>query len=405
MRLTTRRPALTAIAGLTAVIAFTAPTASAAPPIPEAPLAPLIHVRPTEPGQYIVTLAPGTDPMAVAGALGVTPHHVYRDAMLGFAAVLTEDQVTQARGTAGVRAVEEDGTVAVPRDEQTPTRPRPVAADRAAPATSWGLERINHRELGTTGFSVTSTGATVTSYIVDTGIEFAHPEFGGRAVRGVDEVGDGRDGADCAGHGTHVAGTVGGATTGVARQVKLVSVRVLGCDGSGTNSGIIAGLNWIAANVHKPAVANISIGGPWSYALNSSVDALSRAGVFTVVAAGNEDADACLSSPSGSAEAFAVAATDRQDARADFSNYGNCVDVNAPGVDITSAYLGGTYTELSGTSMSAPHVTGIAALYKDAHGDTSSTSLASWLEVNATSGIPATVPTGTPQLLAFTAGL
>jgi subtilisin family serine protease len=363
--------------------------------------APLHRVKAAIPGQYIVSLAPGSDPVAVARTLGVTPRHVYRNAMLGFAGSLTALQVTRARTTPAVRSVEEDGRVTIPPDERAGTFPR----SRAGSGIPWGLERINHREPGGTGFSVRATGARVTSYIIDSGIDYTHQEFGGRAVYGTDQIDDGREGTDCAGHGTHVAGTVGGATTGVARQTTLVSVRVLNCDNRGTNSSIIAGVNWVAANARKPAVANLSLGGPWSYALNSSIDGLSRSGVFTVVAAGNDNVNACITSPASAPEAFTVAAIGQTDGKASFSNYGSCVNVNAPGVAITSAYLDGTYTDMNGTSMAAPHVTGIAALYKDTYGDVPSSALAKWLTDNATGGVPAVAPWGTPQLLAYTAGL
>lgn len=419
----TATAALTAIALLSTSAAH---AASAPPDTPAAPQAPLHQAKAPVPGHYIVSLAPGADPVSVADGLGTTPRHIYRDAMVGFAASMTDLQVAQARNTPGVQAVEEDGAVVVPPGERTAmrtlqhragagagaaagagagTKAGAGAAAGTKAAISWGLERINHREPGGTGFSVKSTGAKVTAYIVDTGIDYTHPEFGGRAAFGADQVGDGRRGADCAGHGTHVAGTVGGATTGVARRVKLVSVRVLNCDSRGSNSDIVAGLNWIAANAHKPAVANLSIGGPQSYALNGAVDGLSRAGVFTVVAAGNDNADACTTSPASAPEAFAVAATDQQDARASFSNHGSCVKLNAPGVAITSAYLNGSYTDMTGTSMAAPHVTGIAALYEDTHGAAAPAALAKWLRGAATPGIPATAPLGTPKLLAYTGGL
>jgi subtilisin family serine protease len=363
--------------------------------------APLTRERAAIPDSYIVSLAPGADPDAVAKEVGASPRYVYRKALLGFAARLTPAQLTRVRSMDAVRGVEQDATVSVPQNE----RATPDARAAAGSGTPWGLERIANRAPGATRFDVRATGAGVTAYIVDSGIDFSHPEFGGRAVPGVDEVGDGRNGADCSGHGTHVAGTVGGAHTGVARAVRLVSVRVLDCDARGPNSGIIAALNWVAANAHQPAVANISLGGGYSPSLNASIDGLAAAGVFPVVAAGNDDVSACVESPASAPDAFSVGATDQYDRRAPFSDYGSCVNLNAPGVDVVSTYLGGTYTAMSGTSMAAPHVTGIAALYEDTHGATPFTTLKSWLIDNATPNVPVSAPWGTPHLLAYTGGL
>jgi subtilisin family serine protease len=401
MRLPSRRSAATALMAVTAALAASgASPASATSSQPSTRLAPLYRAETAIPGHYIVGLRPGSDPAAVADGLGATPKHIYRDAMLGFAASLTDLQVARARSTPAVISVEEDGTVAIPPNERAVNRLR-----RVGTLVPWGLKRINQRAPGGSGYAVKATGANVSAYIIDTGIDYAHPEFGGRAVLGTDQMADGRRGADCAGHGTHVAGTVGGTQVGVAKKVTLVSVRVLDCENKGSNSGIIAGINWVAAKAKKPAVANISLSGTWSLALNSSIDGLARAGVFPVVAAGNASTSACVMSPSGAASAFTVAATDQQDAQASFSNYGSCVELSAPGVAITSAYVNGAYADMSGTSMAAPHVTGIAALYLDTHSGASSAALSKWLTENATPGIPAVVHPGTPRLLAYTGGL
>jgi subtilisin family serine protease len=373
-------------------------------------LAPLLGAgaRNTIPGHYIVTLAPKSDPASVASAAGVTPAHVYDSVVRGFAAPLTGPQLARVRALPSVRGVEQDTTVTLPAEDRVPVSTSRSMPSGAPPADGtgrfWGLERVNNRAPATHGFTVKATGAKVTAYIIDSGIDFTHPEFGGRARPGIDEMDDNRNGADCAGHGTHVAGTVGGEHTGIARAVSLVAVRVLDCEARGPNSGIIAGINWVARHAVKPAVANISLGGLYSPTMNEALDALARAGVFPVVAAGNDDVSSCVISPASATEAFTVAATDRTDHRAPFSNFGSCVNLNAPGVDIASAYPNGLYAIMSGTSMAAPHVTGIAALYKDTYGDADFTVLEKWLVDHATR-TPVTAPWGTPQLVAFTGDL
>lgn len=209
---------------------------------------------------------------------------------------------------------------------------------------------------------MTGTGRGVTAYILDTGIETGHAEFEGRATAGFDAVGDGRGGQDCHFHGTHVAGTVGGKTYGVARDVSLVAVRVLDCTGDGTTAQTLAGLDWIAAHARHPAVLNASVGDPVSPALDAATNAVSDAGVLPVVSAGNDATDACTASPARARKALTVGATDRQDRQAGFSNYGPCLSLYAPGVNIVSARLGGGSRSLSGTSMASPHVAGAAAL-------------------------------------------
>lgn len=384
---------IAAVPVLTAAVAVPSPHARSRP-------APLHAMRDVIPGDYIVSLTAGTDPAGVADRLGVRPRHVYRAAMVGFAAALTGPQLAQVRALPSVTGVEEDSTVTVSPVERTAIHRR--AAGTGIP---WGLERINERAPGGHGFTVRSTGAKVTAYVIDSGIDFTHPEFGGRATLGIDQMNDGRDGVDCAGHGTHVAGTIGGEHVGVARRIGLVAVRVLNCDARGPNSGIIAGINWVAANAHKPAVANLSLGGNYSSSMNASLNGLAAAGVFPVVAAGNGNTNACVVSPASAAQAFSVAAIDEYDRKADFSNYGSCVNLNAPGTGITSSSLGGTYAEMSGTSMAAPHVTGVAALYKDTYGDAPFTKVAGWLTDNATPNVPISAPWGTPRLLVYTNGL
>ncbi|MDC4879631.1 S8 family peptidase [Acinetobacter baumannii] len=228
----------------------------------------------------------------------------------------------------------------------------------------WGLDRIDQKALPlNSAYSYLQTGSGTTAYIVDTGILSSHQEFSGRVLSGYTAISDGNGTTDCNGHGTHVAGTVGGATYGVAKNVNLVPIRILGCDGSGASSNVIAGLDWILKNGKKPAVVNMSLGGATSSSLDSAVENLYNNGYVMVVAAGNSNTDACTSSPARVSKAITVAATDNTDTRASYSNYGSCVDIFAPGSQINSSWIGSnTATKiLNGTSMATPHVAGVVA--------------------------------------------
>ncbi|MEN3492432.1 S8 family peptidase, partial [Acinetobacter baumannii] len=228
----------------------------------------------------------------------------------------------------------------------------------------WGLDRIDQKALPLNStYSYLQTGSGTTAYIVDTGILSSHQEFSGRVLSGYTAISDGNGTTDCNGHGTHVAGTVGGTTYGVAKNVNLVPIRILGCDGSGASSNVIAGLDWILKNGKKPAVVNMSLGGATSSSLDSAVENLYNNGYVMVVAAGNSNTDACTSSPARVSKAITVAATDSTDTRASYSNYGSCVDIFAPGSQINSSWIGSnTATKiLNGTSMATPHVAGVVA--------------------------------------------
>lgn len=329
-----------AVIGLLATGLVTLPTATAAP---------------SKVG-VIVTLAPTADPAATARAAtrgnGGQVTHVYQHVLNGFAASLPQAAITALQNAPNVVRVEIDKGV--------------TATDTQDPTPSWGLDRIDQRDLpGDDAFSYDAAGAGVTAYIVDTGIDTDHADFGSRATHGVDTVDGDNDASDCNGHGTHVAGTVGGAQYGVAKDVDLVAVRVLDCNGSGTTAGVIEGLDWVAAHHQsgEPAVANMSLGGGASASLDEAVNRVIDDGVTMAVAAGNSNADACNSSPARLPAALTTGASDEADARASFSNVGDCVDLFAPGVDITSTWLDGGTNTISGTSMAAPHVAGVAAQY------------------------------------------
>ncbi|MER7005838.1 S8 family serine peptidase [Dactylosporangium sp. NPDC000555] len=332
------------------------------------------------------------DASRLAGQFGGQVRRSFSKTIKGFSAQLTERGARRLAANPLVDYVQQDRTVRV--------------ADTQADAP-WGLDRIDQQYRPLDGaYTYTTTASNVTTYVLDTGIRTTHAEFGGRARSGYDFVDNDTDASDCHGHGTHVAGTIGGATYGVAKAVSLVGVRVLGCDGSGSYSGIIAGIDWITANAHRPAVVNMSLGGDADGSVDQAVRNSIASGITFAVAAGNAGADACGVSPARTAEAITVGATDRDDARATFSNYGSCLDLFAPGVGITSASNAsdtGTAV-MSGTSMAAPHVAGAAALVLAADPQATPGQVRDTLVAASVKGAVAGPGSGSPNRLLVTVG-
>ena len=314
--------------------------------------------------------------------------HVYQHALNGFAIEMTEEDAERLSQDFRVKYVEEDGV---------------VTADATQSNPPWGLDRIDQRNRPLNAiYTFNWTGAGVTAYVIDTGIRTAHTQFGGRAANVFDAFGG--NGQDCNGHGTHVAGTIGGSTFGVAKSVHLRGVRVLNCSGSGTNSGVIAGVDFVRNNHAASAVANMSWGGGASSALDTAVNNLHNSNVSISVAAGNNNgANACNVSPARAANAITVGSTTSTDSRSSFSNIGSCVDIFAPGSGILSAWAtSNTATAtISGTSMASPHVAGVAALYKQANPGASSTTIRNAIVSNATTNVITNVGTGSPNRLLY----
>ena len=343
-------------------------------------LSPAGAAPPEGSGRCIVTLRPGTDPSAVAAEYrrhGADPQFVYTAALDGFAGRMSDGAVQRLRGDARVARVERDGVVSV--------------ADVQSGAT-WGLDRIDQRAGLSTTYEHTATGSGVTAYVLDTGVLPSHAELVGRvAAPGFSAIADGLGTGDCNGHGTHVAGTIGGTVYGVAKGVTIVPVRVLDCAGNGTWSGVLAGIDWVTADhaPAAPAVANMSLSGGAIDTVDAAVQRSIADGVTYAVAAGNNSgADACTRSPARTREALTVGSTTSTDARSSFSNVGPCVDLFAPGSSITSSWhTSDTATKtISGTSMATPHVAGAAALHLQGASSATPTAVAAHLLSTATVG-------------------
>jgi subtilisin family serine protease len=356
-------------------------------------LATLYWDAPLNNGSRIVTTYtaisnPGSKTCTSTGALTCTVRGLTNDVAYTFSVTATNAIGTSAASTAS--------------DPVTPA----TALTPEAPTSLWGLDRIDQRALPLNNqFGRAYTGSGVTAYIIDTGVLSTHTEFGGRVLSGFSSVSDANGTEDCNGHGTHVAGTVGGSNYGVAPGVAIVPVRVLDCSGSGSTSGVIAGIDWVIAHhiAGTPAVANMSLGGRRSSAIDIAVQSAVADGVVFVVAAGNSTADACQTSPAGEPLAITVGATTSADARSSFSNYGSCVDVFAPGSSITSAWYTSTTASntISGTSMASPHVAGVAALGLEIAPNSSVAQISDWITSTATPGVIGDAGTGSPNLLIY----
>lgn len=281
----------------------------------------------------------------------------------------------------------------------------PMAAATQNPTPSWGLDRIDQPNLPLNStFNYSNDGTGISAYVIDTGIRFTHSEFGGRAVRGTDVINDGKNGNDCNGHGTHVAGTIGGLNYGVAKNVRLVAVRVLNCNGSGSTSGVIAGIDWVTTNATHPAVANMSLGGGASQSMDTAVNNSINSGIAYAIAAGNSNADACNYSPARVGNAITVGATTSTDEQASYSNYGTCLDLFAPGSSITSAWKNTdtAIKTISGTSMATPHVAGVIALMLQSNPLATPADITAGLINNSTQGVVINIRGGSPNRLLFT---
>jgi subtilisin family serine protease len=389
----------TAAAAAALLAAFGLPGTGVAAPVAEGSIvaAPGAEVVP---GSYVVVLKDGAGAVAgqartLAAKHDATVRATYSHALRGFAATMSERQARRLAADPAVAYVQANVV-----HRASDTQPNPP---------SYGLDRIDQRNRPLdAAYNYSTTASNVRAYIIDTGILTSHSDFGGRATSGFDAI-DGGSADDCNGHGTHVAGTVGGTAYGVAKGVQLVAVRVLNCQGSGTTAQVVAGIDWVTANAVRPAVANMSLGGGADTVLDNAVRRSITAGVSYAIAAGNGlfglfPLDACTQSPARVAEALTVSATDRNDRKASWANRGTCVDLFAPGISITSAWNTGTSATntISGTSMAAPHVAGGAALFLA--GDPTATPAAVHAAVvaNATTGVVTSPGSGSPNRLLFT---
>jgi serine protease len=349
------------------------------------------------PGQYIVvfddvqvtrTQVAG-QAQALARQHGGRILHIYEDGLRGFAASMSATAAAAIARSPRIRYVEQDSVMTI------------VASQ---PNATWGLDRIDQRNLPLDlTYNYDTSAVNVDVYIIDTGIRATHVEFGGRVTNGYTAIADGNGTNDCNGHGTHVSATVGGSIYGVAKSVELHPVRVLGCNGSGSTSGVIAGVDWVRANHSTPAVANMSLGGGASTALDDAVRSAIASGVTFAIAAGNSNANACNSSPARVAEALTVGSTTNTDARSSFSNFGVCLDLFAPGSSITSAWnTSDTATNtISGTSMATPHVAGVAALYLAVNPSASPSAVQAAVVNNATPNEVTGAGSGSPNRLLY----
>ncbi|KAL2169525.1 hypothetical protein VTG60DRAFT_5918 [Thermothelomyces hinnuleus] len=360
--------------------------------------APILTARAGQvvPGKYIIKLRDGASDDVLEAAirkLRSKADHVYRGKFRGFAGKLEDDVLDAIRLLPEVEYVEEEAIFTI----------NAYTSQSNAP---WGLARLSSKTKGATTYTYdSSAGEGTCAYVIDTGIYTSHSDFGGRATFAANFVDSSN--TDGNGHGTHVAGTIGGTTYGVAKKTKLYAVKVLGSDGSGTTSGVIAGINFVAEDAPKRScpkgvVANMSLGGSYSASINNAAAALVRSGVFLAVAAGNENQNAANSSPASEASACTVGATDRNDAKASYSNYGSVVDIQAPGSNILSTWIGSTSATntISGTSMASPHIAGLGAYLLALEGSKTPAELCNYIKSTGNAAITG-VPSGTTNRIAF----
>ncbi|NPC59390.1 S8 family peptidase [Caenimonas soli] len=362
----------------------------------DAPSHPFAQSQPI-PGRYIVVFKKSV-PNAAAEAAnlmngqGGQLHHTYSGALKGFAASLPDAALQGIRNNPNVEYIEQDHTVSLKQTQNQAT---------------WGLDRIDQADRPLdTQYNFTNNGAGVHAFVIDTGIRPDHVEFSGRLRPGFSAIADGNGTNDCNGHGTHVAGTVGGTTWGVAKGVAITPVRVLDCAGSGAWSGVIAGIDYVANSTLRPAVANMSLGGAASAAVDAAVAGAVAKGVTVAVAAGNNGADACNYSPAREPSAVTVGASTNIDYRASYSNYGACVDIFAPGHSITSAWNTSATASntIGGTSMASPHVAGVAALALAANPAATPADVTAFLTSTATPNRLQLFAAATPNLLLYSLG-
>ncbi|GAA3197887.1 hypothetical protein GCM10010486_79460 [Nonomuraea roseoviolacea subsp. carminata] len=384
-----------------ATLAASTGTALAEPPSPTPGT-----IRAADPGlavqdHYIVVLkdtrglrSRGVEPSAkdLTDRYGGAVTRTYSAALQGFAAAMSQDEARRLAADPSVAYVEQDATATV--------------AERQDDPPSWGLDRIDQRDLPLSrSYTYGGTADGVRVYVIDTGIRATHTDFGGRASFGRDVLDNDDDASDCNGHGTHVAGTIAGTRHGVAKKARVIAVRVLGCDGKGPNSGVLGGVDWIAAHTTGPAVVNVSVKASPSSALTDAIRASVAKGYTYVAAAANDNADACKVGPANIPEVITVGATNRDDRRRSTSNWGRCLDLFAPGGDITSAWHTGdsATNTISGTSMASPHVAGAAALYLGAHPGATPKQIADAIVAAATTGKVTNAGNGSPNRLLYIA--